>query len=77
MCLRLGPLTRWSVLPMIVPLFVAAIETALTDNAPDVITARRAVAGGNTWDMRVAQIEGLLQDALARRLSQRSLIPVS
>ena len=57
--------------------FVAAIETALTDNAPDVIAARRAVAAGNTWDMRVAQIEGLLQDALARKLSQRSLIPVS
>ncbi len=57
--------------------FITAIETALTDNAPNVIAARQAVAAGNTWDMRVAQIEGLLRDALARKLTQRSLIPVT
>jgi glycosyltransferase involved in cell wall biosynthesis len=51
-------------------MFVAAIEAALADNALDVIAARQAAAAGNTWDMRVTQIEGLLQEALARKQSR-------
>lgn len=46
--------------------FAAAIETALAEDAPDLAEARRAAAARNTWDMRVAQIEGLLLEALAR-----------
>ncbi len=46
--------------------FVAAAEAALTTDHPADAAARRAAAAANTWDMRVAQIEGLLVEALAR-----------
>ena len=57
--------------------FVAAIEAALTDNAPEAVEARRAAAANNTWDMRVVQIETLLRDALASRQTYASLAPDS
>jgi glycosyltransferase involved in cell wall biosynthesis len=47
--------------------FVTGIETALTNNVPEVIAARRAAAAANTWDMRVAQISTLLAEALPER----------
>lgn len=46
--------------------FVAAIDAALVDDTPARAEARRAAAAANTWDMRVAQIEDLLTEALAR-----------
>lgn len=46
--------------------FVAAIGAALAEDASALAPARRAAAAANTWDMRVAQIEGLLTEALAR-----------
>ena len=56
-------------------LFVAAIEAALADNAPEVVAARQAAAASNTWDIRVVQIEHLLRDALARKEAHRSRTP--
>lgn len=59
-----APLVRIAATPAA---FIAAIEAALTDNAAETVAARRAVAAANTWDMRVAQIEELLTEALARK----------
>jgi glycosyltransferase involved in cell wall biosynthesis len=47
--------------------FVAEIEAALAESAPELVEARVAAAAENTWDARVVQIEGLLYDALERR----------
>lgn len=44
--------------------FVSAIEAALAENSPALSEARRAAAAANTWDLRVAQIEGLIGEAL-------------
>ena len=46
--------------------FGEAIGAALADTAPERIAARKAAAAANTWDDRVAQIETILADALAR-----------
>lgn len=59
-----GPLVRIAAAPAA---FIAAIEAALADDTAALAAARRAAAAANTWDMRVAQIEGLLADALARK----------
>ncbi len=48
--------------------FVAAIEMALAEHSPALVDTRRAAAAANTWDMRVAQIEGLLVQALQRKV---------
>lgn len=63
------PLVRIAATPAA---FIAAIEAALTDNAAETVAARRAAAAANTWDMRVAQIEGLLSDALTRKCVRNS-----
>ncbi len=47
--------------------FVAQIEAALAENGPEAAAARRRVAAANTWEQRVAQIERLLLEALARK----------
>ncbi len=47
--------------------FAAAIEAALAEDPAGLREARRAAAAANTWDLRVAQIEGLVAEALARR----------
>ena len=47
--------------------FVASIEKWLAEDFDGLHDARRAAAAANTWDIRVAQIEGLIADALARR----------
>jgi glycosyltransferase involved in cell wall biosynthesis len=56
--------------------FVAEIETALAGDAPEAQAARLAEAAQNTWDQRVAQIEGLLVEALARRAASRAQVTV-
>jgi glycosyltransferase involved in cell wall biosynthesis len=47
--------------------FIAHIAAALVDDGPDAVARRKAVAAANTWEHRVAKIEGLLADALARK----------
>jgi glycosyltransferase involved in cell wall biosynthesis len=47
--------------------FVASIEQSLAEDFDGLHHARRAAAAVNTWDVRVAQIEGLVTEALARR----------
>ncbi len=47
--------------------FVASIEKWLAEDFNGLHDVRRAAAAANTWDIRVAQIEGLIADALARR----------
>lgn len=47
--------------------FVSAINTALIADSPAAAQARRAAAAANTWEMRVAQIEELLAEALDRK----------
>lgn len=49
--------------------FIAAIGAALTRDTSAAADARRAAAAANTWDQRVAQIEGLLTEALTRKQS--------
>ncbi len=68
------PLVRIAATPAA---FIAAIEAALTDNAPETVAARRAAAASNTWDMRVSQIEELLSDALTRKRVRDSKFQVS
>lgn len=46
--------------------FIAQIAAALTEHDPAAVAHRKAVAAANTWEHRVAKIEGLLADALAR-----------
>lgn len=47
--------------------FVAQIEAALAESGPEATAARRRAAAANTWEQRVAQIEQLLLEALARK----------
>lgn len=47
--------------------FVAQIEAALAETGPEAAAVRRRVAAANTWEQRVAQIEQLLAEALARK----------
>lgn len=51
--------------------FIAQIEQALAhDDQPDLRARRQAAVAGHTWEARVAQIEGLLAEALTRRAAQ-------
>jgi glycosyltransferase involved in cell wall biosynthesis len=47
--------------------FVAQIAAALAETDPALAERRKAFAAANTWDQRVARIEELLTEALARR----------
>jgi glycosyltransferase involved in cell wall biosynthesis len=66
-----APLVRIAATPAT---FIAAIDAALTDNAAEIVAARRAAAAANTWDMRVSQIEELLTESLARKRSPKYII---
>ena len=49
--------------------FIAQIAAALAEDDPAAVVWRKAVAAANTWEHRVAKIEGLLAEALrARRM---------
>ncbi len=45
--------------------FVDYVGQAVVEEAPTLRARRRALAAANTWDQRVAQIEGILEEALA------------
>lgn len=47
--------------------FERAIESALAEDTTRCLPPRRAAAGANTWDQRIAQIEALLSEALGGR----------
>ncbi len=47
--------------------FTAQIEAALAQEEPTAAAVRRRVAAANTWETRVARIEELLNQALARK----------
>lgn len=47
--------------------FEAGVEAALAETGTEAVAARRRVAAANTWEHRVAQIERLLIEALARK----------
>ncbi|MCB0200428.1 MAG: hypothetical protein KDI03_10195, partial [Anaerolineae bacterium] len=48
--------------------FVAAVEASLPEAADPLAQAtRRALAAANTWDLRVARMIELVDDALARK----------
>lgn len=51
--------------------FVAQIEAALAEAEPEAAEVRRRVAAANTWEQRVAYIERLLAEALARKRNDR------
>jgi len=53
--------------------FVAHIEAALAREDPNAAAVRRRVAAANTWEQRVAQIEELLSQALARKQDDRRI----
>lgn len=53
--------------------FVAAIEASLPESADPLAQAgRQAIAAANTWDLRVARMVELVEQALAARVSPRN-----
>ena len=53
--------------------FAQSVHEALDDRSPQAIAARVAVARDNTWDQRVAQIHGVLDQMLSTK-SQRPVV---
>ena len=47
--------------------FSAAITDALASSGPSALEARLAVASANTWEARVSQLEGLIDEFLAQK----------
>ncbi|MGI8579737.1 MAG: glycosyltransferase family protein [Solirubrobacteraceae bacterium] len=46
--------------------FVVQLEQAVAEDSPERAAARRARAEANTWDSRIAELEALLDEVLAR-----------
>lgn len=46
--------------------FVAAIETVLREDTPDLALARRQLAAANSWEQRVEHLSGLIQARLGQ-----------
>jgi glycosyltransferase involved in cell wall biosynthesis len=46
--------------------FVTQLEQAVAEDSPERAAARRARAEANTWDSRIAELEALLDEVLAR-----------
>jgi glycosyltransferase involved in cell wall biosynthesis len=46
--------------------FLSQVEQATAEDSPEQARARRARAEANTWDSRIAELEALLDEVLAR-----------
>lgn len=55
--------------------FAQAVSAALQDTSPERCRARREVAAQNSWDVRVEQLSGLIEERLASKALKRAHVP--